>query len=174
VGKPEAWLVTEAIPEAVDLDQLALIHLPGLTPQAAGAVKGRLIPVLIELLHRLETHRLHHRDLKGSNLLITGWDSPEDKPRIWIVDLDGLGARMPLSRRARWQPLVRLTASLLGYASITRTDYARFLKAYLERAGISVDRWKQGFRMIQARAEDYARRAKGRKRHKLDGYTGEE
>jgi hypothetical protein len=172
-GPSEAWLVTEAIPEAVDLDQLALIHLPGLTPRAAGAVKGRLMPVIIDLLGRLETHRLHHRDLKASNLLITGWDSPEGKPRVWIVDLDGLGARMPFSRRARWQPLVRLTASLLGHTSITRTDYARFLKAYLRRTGIPADRWKQRFRTIQAKSKDYVRRARGRKRDKLDGYAGD-
>lgn len=173
VAPRTAWLVTEAIPEAIDLDELASMRLPQLSRRRARSVKNALTAALVDFLGCMETHHIHHRDLKASNVLITDWDSAPAKPRVWIVDLDGVGLRHPLGRRRRWQPLMRLAASLLDYPMITRTDYVRFLKAYLSRTGTSQDAWKRRFRELQDRATTYVRRARRRKRHKLDGYTGD-
>lgn len=189
VAPQAAWLITEAIPDAVDLDQVTLMLLPQLSRQRAGAVKKALIAALVEFLHRMESCGLHHRDLKASNFLITNWDSTcgtdfpttcgtgsptgQSEPRIWIVDLDGLSSHRPLSGRARRQPLMRLAASLLSYPTVTRTDYARFLKDYLSQTGTPQDQWKRRFRELRQRASTYVHRARRRKRHKLDGYTGD-
>jgi len=174
IAPQAAWLITEAIPDAVDLDQVVLMCLPRIPPQRARAVKKALIAVLVEFLHRMESYHLHHRDLKASNFLITNWDSASGEPRIWIVDLDGLSSRRRYSGRARRQPLMRLAASLLSYSSITRTDYARFLKSYLSQTGAPHNEWKRRFHELQQRATTYVRRARRRKRNKLDGYTGDD
>ena len=158
-GQRAAWLVTEAIPDAVDLDQVALTLLPRLSPSRAHAVKNGLIPPLVETLRRLESHKLRHRDLKASNLLITNWDGSAGEPRIWIVDVDGLRSPWRLSPRARRQPLVRLASSLLGYRTISRCDYVRFLRIYLTDYAGEPDGWKRWFRDIGSQADIYAHRA---------------
>ena len=174
IAPQAAWLITEAIPDAVDLDQVVLMCLPRISQQRARAVKKALIAVLVEFFHRMESHDLHHRDLKASNFLITNWDSASGEPRIWIVDLDGLSSRRRYSGRARRQPLMRLAASLLSYSSVTRTDYARFLKSYFSQTGATHNEWKRRFHELQQRATTYVRRARQRKRNKLDGYTGDD
>jgi tRNA A-37 threonylcarbamoyl transferase component Bud32 len=168
-----AWLITQFLPDAVDLDQVVLLLLPQLPLDRARAVRNKLITSLVEMLHRLETHNLHHRDLKASNFLVTNWDAASGEPRIWIVDLDGLSLHRPLIARKRWQPLMRLAASLLGYHTISRTDYTRFLKVYLTRMDAPHAEWKTRFRELQRRAAAYVRRAQRRKRHKLDGYEAD-
>jgi hypothetical protein len=168
-----AWLITQFLPDAVDLDQVVFSLLPQLPLHRAREVKNKLIISLVDMLHRLETHNLHHRDLKASNFLVTNWDAASGEPRIWIVDLDGLSLHRPLIARKRWQPLMRLAASLLGYRTINLTDYARFLKAYLTRMDTPQIEWKTRFRKLQGRAAAYIRRAQRRKRHKLDGYQAD-
>jgi len=71
---------------------------------------------------------LDHRDLKHSNLLVTGAD------RVALLDLDSL---VP-PRRPTWRRRVRALGQLEAYATdlyptLPRSDRLRFLSAYFER-----------------------------------------
>ncbi|UCE59319.1 MAG: hypothetical protein JSU63_17985 [Phycisphaerales bacterium] len=168
---PEAWFITAFVPGLVDLDHIALALLPGMEAQNVRRAKDALIEATAGLFQKMEQHKLHHRDMKASNILISGWDDPKEPVRARVIDLEGLRRRRAWTRRKRWQPLYRLAASLLGYDSVTRSDHARLLIAYLKQCGLSIDSWKQQYRLLSGRAADYTRRAKRRKSHKLDGYT---
>ena len=168
----EARLITQLIPDAVDLDQVALTLLPQLEPERRRAVKDAIVKALVDLFDRLERNGFHHRDLKASNILLTDWDCQEDAVRVWLVDLEGLRLHGAGSGRRR-QPLIRLAASLLDYATVTRTDFCRFVQRYRARTGMPGDTWKQYFRELAAGATAYVRRAQRRKTHKLDGYEGD-
>jgi hypothetical protein len=89
-----------------------------------------------------------------------------------LVDLDGLHPRRWWDRRRRWQPLIRLGASLRDYPGLTRTDFARFLHRYLSQIGRPKAEWKTHFRRLTRDATEYAQRSQLRKTHKLDGFTG--
>ncbi|MCK4657932.1 MAG: hypothetical protein KAV82_00280 [Phycisphaerae bacterium] len=168
----EAWLITEFVEDVVDLDQVALVLLPQLEPSRQRAVKNAIIEALAGLCDLMHRHGFSHRDLKASNILLTNWDSRKATVRPCLVDLEGLRLRGAMSARRRRQPLIRLAASLLGYTTVTRTDFCRFLQAYLTRSGIGTERWKQHFHELAKQASNYTRRAQRRKTDKLDGYTG--
>lgn len=167
-----SWLVTEFVTDVVDLDQIVLTLLSHLDRRALHKVKAGLSEELVELFARLHDARLYHRDLKASNILFTHWDGREGPVGTILVDLDGLHQRHWWSRRRRWQPLVRLAASLRDYPTLGRTDFARFLQQYLTRVGISTADWKAHFRRFAREASAYAQHSKHRKSHKLDGFTG--
>ena len=167
----EAWLITEFLVGAVDLDQLILTQLPRLTPNHCRHVKNAIVRSVADFFVSVQQHGYHHRDLKASNIILTNWESHGEPVCVWLVDLEGLQPGGSSSEQNRWQPLMRLAASLLGYAMISRSDYCRFLQTYLRRAGLPRDGWKEHYRSLAARATDYARRAQSRKTHKLDGYT---
>ncbi len=171
--KREAWLITEFVPGLVDLDQVAL----GLLPQSEAArlrkIKSALIDSVVDLLEALEGAGLAHHDFKASNIVLHDWDSRPGPPSVWLVDLDGLQHAARWNPAKHWQPVVRLAASLLGYTSVTRTDYGRFLKAYLKRRGTSHSAWRSHFHRLARQARCYLRRSQRRKSDKLDGYGGD-
>ena len=165
------WLITDEVPDAVDLDQFVLTILPRLEPGDRRNAKRALGAALATLLEQLERRGLYHRDLKASNILLTDWCDVA-RLRLWIVDLEGLRRRGWWGGR-RWQPVVRLAASLLDYATITRSDFGRFLRVYLDRAGIPKTQWRARFGELGRKARVYREAARRRKQGKLDGYLGE-
>ena len=167
-----SWLVTEFVADVVDLDQIVLALLSHLDRRVLHKVKAGLSEALVELFVHLYDARLYHRDLKASNILFTHWDGLEGAPRTMLVDLDGLHHRSWWTTRRRWQPLVRLAASLRDYPTICRTDFARFLHQYLSRVGIPTADRKARFRRLAREATAYTQRSRHRKSHKLDGFTG--
>jgi len=165
-----SWLVTETISDPHDLDRIALTHLPNLDRFDTYTCKRAVTQRVAELFVQLRRAGLHHRDLKASNLLLTDMENP-DKLRVWLVDLDGLSrVRVPRGSLKR-QPLIRLAASLLSYADITRTDYARFLRIYLDAFPESAG-FKPVFRQLAEAARRYINESRRRKVGKLDGYDG--
>lgn len=168
----QAWLIAEFISGAVDLDQVALALLPQIEPGRRRRVKDAILREIIDLFDRMEKHGIGHRDLKASNVMLTDWDSRENPVRLWLVDMEGVRRRRASSERRRRQPLVRLAASLLGYAAVTRTDFCRFVQGYLERRGMAREKWKRHYRELADESADYVRRARRRKNNKLDGYHG--
>jgi len=169
----EAWLVTACIPDPVDLDHVALQLLPRLERQRVRSVKDAITSAIVELLVRLQRNNFTHRDLKASNILLTNWDGLRGYVVVWLVDLDGLQLLPRVGATRRWQSVIRLAASLLSYSSITRSDYGRFLKTYMERIGSPRKEWKRRYRDLAQRAGAYVRCAARRKFDKLDGFTGE-
>jgi len=167
-----SWLVTEFVADVVDLDQIVLSLLPQLERRALHKVKSGLVDVAVQLFACLDAARLYHRDLKASNILITNWEGRETRPRPMLVDLDGLHPRRWWDRRRRWQPLIRLAASLRDSPGLTRTDFARFLHRYLSQVGRPRAEWKTHFRRLSRDATEYVQRSQLRKTHKLDGFTG--
>lgn len=166
----EAWLITEFLDDLVDLDQVALGLLANL-PRADRARIGRnVVSAVSDLLAALDDIGLTHRDFKASNVLLRNWGEKHGPVSALLVDLDGISKA---SQRTRWQPIVRLAASLLAYPAVTRTDYARFLRAYLSAGADGQADWKSHYRRIAAASAGYVQRAHGRKSHKLDGYSGE-
>ncbi len=174
--KRESWWMTMFAPDLVDLDHIALSLLPQVDPDHAHSIKRDIIHAVAELFLGLTSGGWHHRDLKASNVLLRHWDTPGHKPEAWIVDLDGL-SRSGASSRSETQRLVRLGASLRSYASMTRTDYVRFLKAYRHADSTTPNRptadWRHEFRLLARAAERYAEKSTLRKSHKIDGYAGD-
>jgi len=167
-----SWLVTEFVADVVDLDQIVLTLLSHLDRRALHKTKATLSKALVELFARLDDARLYHRDLKASNILFTHWDGRGGSVGTMLVDLDGLHDRRWWNAPRRWQPLVRIAASLRDYPALRRTDFARFLHQYLSRVGIPRAEWKTHFRRLAREATAYAQRSQHRKSHKLDGFTG--
>lgn len=168
----ESWLVTGFVADLVDLDEIALRRLPGLDPNRIRVVKDRMIDATAELLRNLEAQGLTHRDFKASNILLRNWNGDGDRPTAWLLDLDGI---MPMrtGKTQRWRPVVRLTASLTDYAVVTRTDLIRLLRACLAPTRVSADTRRDTLRAITTAATRYARNARARKTHKLEGYAGD-
>jgi hypothetical protein len=167
----ESWLVTEFVPNLLDLDQLVLIEFPKLDQHSVYGAKVRVVDSVVKLLVGLQDAGLGHRDFKASNLMLAGFHSTDREAKAWMLDLDGLYQIRSRAESRHWQPVVRLAASLLDYSMITRTDYARFLRSLLRRQPSDL-KWKNRYRDLARQASDYACRAKRRKKDKLDGYGG--
>jgi len=168
----ESWLVTAYVPDLVDLDRMALAVLPHVHGSDGARIKRRIGQAVVTLLLRLAQGGWHHRDLKASNILLRHHDRNDEPMQAWIVDLDGLSRAASSDVGRDRQRLVRLTASLMDYASITRTDMARFLRSYLAAAEGQRE-WRLEFRQLAQNAKRYAEHSKRRKGHKLDGYAGD-
>lgn len=149
------------------LSGVSMVHrlLEAPTPPAPAARRA-LARELGRVIGRLHGSGLKHRDLAVQNLLVRprsgdgagGWD-------VWVIDLDEVRAA-PMSREEKLRALTQL-ADLPPAA--TRTDRARFFRAYLEAGGAEVlarelERWGArglGQRVAErlvARAEAKARR----------------
>ncbi len=167
----DAWLVMEYVPNVVDLDQVALRLLPRVATHRHRRIKDALLATIVECFVALERSGLAHRDLKASNILLGNWSFDSSPPTVWILDLEGLRRSSRRREARRLKPLMRLASSLLGYASVTRTDHARFLMAYLESVGEQEPRWRPLYRQLAGEAGEYGQRSRSRKTHKLDGYV---
>jgi len=168
----ESWLFTAYVPDLIDLDRLVLAVLPRVRAKDLPRIKRRVGQAVVTLLQRLAQSGWHHRDLKASNILIRQYENNEEPAQAWIVDLDGLSpATGPGAKRER-QRLVRLAASLKGYAVVTRADTARFLRTYFEGESETRD-WHGEFRPLSRDAQRYADQSRRRKGHKFDGHAGD-
>ena len=197
-GGGEEWLVSQFVPDLVDLDLVALQLMARLEPARRRRTKDAIIDRVVDLLDALEKHRLVHRDLKASNILLQNWDGQREPVRLWIVDLDGLRHQRFWDRGRRHRALVRLGASLASYSAATRTDFCRaFKRAQPEprplgsghnptrrfspvasdrptSRTVSVgDDWKRDYRRLVLAAQAYNRHARRRKTHKLDADFGD-
>lgn len=116
------------------LEGVTMLHRlfePGATPPAPAARRA-LARALGRVLGRLHATGLAHHDLAAQNLLVRprgadAWD-------VWVIDLDEV-RRAPLDREAKLRALTQL-ADLPPGAS--RTDRARFFRAYLAAGGDAV------------------------------------
>jgi hypothetical protein len=149
----EGYLLTEKIPEAVDLHRF-LTGLATLDEDERRPCLRRQIEQVARLVCELHRRQVSHRDLKASNVLVNGKDA-------WLIDLVGMTPYRQLPRRRRVQNLSRLHASFIRSASLTRTDKLRFLRVYLQWGLLGREGWKAWWREIhtatQAKVQRNAR-----------------
>lgn len=143
---------------------VTMVHrlLEAPTPPAPAARRA-LARAVGQLIGRLHASGLKHRDLAVQNLLVRarpdgGWDA-------WVIDLD----EVRVGRMSREERLRALTQLADLPPAATRTDRARFFRAYLEAGGREVlapelDAWgargvgREVARRLAARARAKARR----------------
>ena len=166
------WLINVYIPGLMDLDHVVFAHLARVEPRGLRTVKNAIIAAVVDLCIQIERVGLKYRDMKASNILLANWDGRGGPVRTVLVDLDGFRPRRFWEGQPCWQSLVRLAASLVDHSGATRSDHCRFLKAYLLQTAARPERWKSHFRLLHGRVQAYARRAKRRRLHKIDGYGG--
>ncbi len=165
-------LITAYLGDTLDLDRLALVELPQKNLRDAYRIKHALVRSLATLTSQMREAGISHRDFKASNILVSGISSPRNL-KTWLVDLEGVSVgRRPITSANQWTPTIRLAASLIAYSSITKSDYARFLKTYLSGNNKDAGQWKTWFIELADQVAQYNRKAQARKNHKLDGYSG--
>ncbi|MEE9297323.1 MAG: lipopolysaccharide kinase InaA family protein [Phycisphaerae bacterium] len=165
-----AWLITEAIPDSIDLDGIMSWQINDVEPARVAGIKRALMHQVVELCRRMEQHGFYHRDFKASNMLVTDWNTEAGRTNLWLVDLDGIRRGVRLGSGAWWPAIVRLAASLVDNRSVTRTDGARFLQAYLSSDRDKREAWRHWWRRLARDVQRYNQRARHRKRGKLDGF----
>jgi tRNA A-37 threonylcarbamoyl transferase component Bud32 len=79
------------------------------------------------LLGRMHSKRVAHRDLKGSNVLVTQRDN---LLHTWLIDMDGVTVHRLLTARRRASDLARLATSVEAHPWVTKSIRYRFLRAY--------------------------------------------
>lgn len=135
----DSVLITEAVPDALDLESsLRQEHARG-TPRAWARLKRALTPLLVAHLRRTLEHGFTHRDCKASNLLLVR----HPRLRLLWIDMDGLRWRGQPRETEMLRPLVRLHVSLLDVPGLSRTDRVRFLRAWCTRFGQPPERWRE-------------------------------
>jgi tRNA A-37 threonylcarbamoyl transferase component Bud32 len=172
----EGYLLTERVPDAVDLR--AFLDRLG----RAGAAERRsrlrrLIDQLARLVGRLHERHLSHRDLKAANLLVSPAPAvvtgrgiaplPPEAPagpaadQVWFIDLVGVRRLRKVRRRRRVLDLARLHASFHDDPGLTRSDRLRFLRVYLRWGLRGRHGWKRWWGQVaqatQAKVERHRR-----------------
>jgi hypothetical protein len=131
-----------------------------------------LIDALCDLARRLDARGFVHKDFKAPNVMIQWDDECRWRPRLSLVDLDGLVVRRRAVRpptAALYGALARLNVSLEHCAVVTRTDRVRFLRRVLSGWGRDGAEWKQLWRRIEVlsarKRRQYARHQAWKLRH---------
>ena len=139
----KCYLLTEAVPETVNLSEFLLSRWPHMPQSAQRAWLDVRLRRLAWQMRRLHCSGFDHRDLKFPNLLVS---CRADDPRVWLLDLDGMRSwrHLPAARAA--QNLARINVSALAHGIASRSDRLRFLKLYL--TGQSSPDWKCWWRRI--------------------------
>jgi tRNA A-37 threonylcarbamoyl transferase component Bud32 len=168
--KQEGYLITEKVPDALDLVAFVARLGEGPPDERRATLRG-LIDQVARLIRVLHARHLSHRDLKAANLLVSseGWRvaakgvkevvaSAESKeggpaspsPQVWFIDLVGARRHGKLRRSRRLQNLARLHTSFHQHPGLTRTDKLRFLRVYLAWGLRGRLGWKRWWRQIAA------------------------
>ncbi len=167
----EVATITEAVIGAVDLDRAATVEIKRLNSAEQYRAKRDISRSLVELLAGLQRLDWHHRDMKATNILVTGLIDRSDPVEAVLVDLDALRRRRWFSGKQQWQPLMRLNVSLEKHRAVSNTDRLRFLYGYLEAAGQGRDTAKGYWRILEAWSRRYSRGQLRRSRRKYRRYT---
>ncbi|HWG45933.1 MAG TPA: lipopolysaccharide kinase InaA family protein [Gemmataceae bacterium] len=155
----EGYLITEKVPDALDLRQF-VDHLDTLTDEERRTFLRRLIDQVACLIGMLHQRRLSHRDLKAANVLVSGVSTlaAGGEARVCLIDLVGVRRPLKLRRSRRVQNLARLNTSFLNHPSLTRTDRLRFLRVYLRWGLRGRIGWKRWWRQLEEATANKVRR----------------
>lgn len=165
----DSMLITEALPDALDLENFIKQSAAQLSAGAWTRIKRDLIPKLATHLRRLHERGFAHRDCKASNILILR--SPEMRP-LWI-DMDGIQHVHNVSQPQVDRALVRLHVSTIGLPGITRGDRVRFLREYLAKFGGRTGEWRSIYMNLGSSVESKLAAKAARREWKLAHYGRE-
>ncbi len=99
------------------------------------------------MLQQLHDNNFSHRDLKATNIRVR-W-SPEDRPEIVLLDLDGLRRVRFMTVQRKFRGLMRLNVSLLQCPVINHAGRLRMLLGYLRRPGQGRIHFKPYWRVLE-------------------------
>ena len=142
------WIATEWLEGAEDLAAFA----KGFRLGADGAVRAKAVATAVgTLLGRMHAAGITHRDLKPQNVMVR-FDLRSQTAEAFLMDLDGVGFPVRLSRAERWKNLSRLAIGENGWRRFGPGTRGRFLSAYLAAAGAPMA-WKAASRELAAVAQ---------------------
>lgn len=98
-----------------------------------------------ELIGKMHSHRVSHRDLKAGNLLLINKPSSVE---AYVIDLDGASRHVWLPGFRRLRDLSRLALATQSHETMTRATRLRFLLAYLRAFGEPARSWKSYWRRL--------------------------
>jgi tRNA A-37 threonylcarbamoyl transferase component Bud32 len=150
----ENYLITEAIPETVPLDEFVERRLPRMEPRRQSKVRQSLAIAMAELTAHLHDAGFLHQDFHPGNLLVR-FDS-DDRPHLSLIDLDALRTMRRLSWRAARKNLALLNHYF--WLRCSRSDRYRFLRTYLEARKANVERARWFATTIEASTRLWAER----------------
>lgn len=165
----QAISISQYLPDILDLDRVCLTMLNQPRHRASARLRRSLARAIAVMIANLGRARLHHRDMKASNVLLFGSLNEHESINAGFVDMEGL--RRAIGIGSALKMLRRLAASLVDHAAITRTDFARLLIAFLRDTDKPIVMWKELFRRISNGARRRAAGSQRRKRGKLDGFA---
>jgi tRNA A-37 threonylcarbamoyl transferase component Bud32 len=142
----QGYLLTLKINDAVELPHF-LRNLFSVSREARHIMVRRAIDQIARFIQRMHWRGVSHRDLKGSNLLISE-SGLKDTRDISVIDLVGVTLARRLRRDRCVQNLARLNASVGNHPALTRTDLLRFLRVYLQWGILGKSGWKDWWREI--------------------------
>lgn len=166
----DSIFITRFIGDLRDLDQVVMVELPRRKGPELPRLKRALAEQLAKTIAGFHRAGFSHRDLKASNMLVQLPNDAGSLPIVRLVDLKGVTPRSGVYAAEQLRALTRLAASLLGYRSLTRTDYARFLSYYMTHMELGKCEWRKLYPTLSRDAHNYNRRATSRKAGKIDGY----
>jgi hypothetical protein len=159
----EGYLLTEKVPDAVDLG-VYVDRLAGLPAARRQGLLRDLLDRVGRLLATLHQRHLSHRDLKAPNLLLQLGADGLVVEGIFFIDLVGVRRHRKLRRPRKVRNLARLHASFHSHPGVTRTDKLRFLRAYLAVRLRGRLGWKRWWHQIEAATASKIRRNQLRSR----------
>jgi tRNA A-37 threonylcarbamoyl transferase component Bud32 len=165
----ESFLLTEALPDALDLEVLLRRERPLRGSKLWRQLKNELAELIARRLRELHATGVWHRDCKASNILIL----PEPELSLLWTDLDGLKPGQAVTPDREQRALVRLAVSGLSIPGVTRTDAARLLRAFHQRFGIAPTEWRNAWRRLAPRVEAKQHAVEARRAWKRTKYGRE-
>jgi len=146
----QSYLLCERVPGALGLcDYLE----QRIKTAASHAERRRIIEGVVDetarLLRMLHDRQVTHRDLKASNVLAEPTEDPA-RPKLWLIDLDGVTTWKKVPERHRAQNLARINVSFFRFDWLTLADRMRFLRTYMGRDFFDRRKRKRLWRAVHA------------------------
>jgi tRNA A-37 threonylcarbamoyl transferase component Bud32 len=155
----DSFLVTEALPRVTPVADFARDILPALDAADRAATRRRLVEALARFVAATHAAGVLHDDFHTGNVLVQLDDEgrlPADEPRLFLIDLPGVGFSGPLGWAATRASLVMLFVA--HWLNASATDRWRFWRAYRQARNDLDITLAEGARQIVAAARPYARR----------------
>jgi len=171
--RTESLLFTDFVVGAADLERFCRETLAPASGATQRRLKAALIDVLVLVMRRFHNRGFAHRDFKAQNLLLQ-WPAPFDaRPKITMVDMDGVRYVGTAGQAIRDKALVRLAVSMLDVPGCSRTDRVRFLRRYMMRFGRSDGDWRSYWRSLDSGVREKRQRKDARRDWKMRHYGRE-